>query len=84
MQKGAVSLMNDKWMKVLLAAWIGLIPMGLSSCGCLGGGGATVETTTKTTTLGKELMDLDEAYKQGIITEKEYNKKKKVLMENAE
>jgi hypothetical protein len=72
-------------MKLLVAAWIGLIPMGLSSCGCLGGGGeAKVETTAKTTTLGKELMDLDEAYKKGIITEEEYNKKKKALMKTAD
>lgn len=77
--------MNHKWMKFLLAAWIGLIPIGLSSCSCLSGGGETkVEPTTKTTTLGKELMDLDEAYKKGIITEEEYNKKKKALMKNAD
>jgi uncharacterized membrane protein len=72
-----------KWLRLLLAFWIWLIPMGLTSCGCLGGGSggtARVETTTKTTTLGKELMDLDEAYKKGIISEDEYNKKKKELM----
>lgn len=76
-------MMNGKWVRVLLAASIGWIPMGLSSCGCLGGGGggeAKVEATTKTTTLGKELMDLDEAYRKGIITEDQYNKKKKELM----
>ena len=79
-------MLNGKWMSLLLSAWIGLIPMGLSSCGCLGGGsgGAKVETTTKTTTLGKELMDLDEACKKGIITEKEYNNKKKELMKKEE
>jgi len=77
-------MMTGNWKKVLLAAWIALLPLGLTSCGCLGGGSggsAKVETTTTTTTLGKELMDLEEAYKMGIITEKEYNSKKKELMD---
>ncbi len=36
---------------------------------------------TVTTTLGQELQDLDKAYKDGIITEKEYEKAKKALIE---
>ena len=39
------------------------------------------EPTTVTTTLGQELQDLDKAYKDGIITEKEYEKAKKALIE---
>jgi hypothetical protein len=39
------------------------------------------EPTTVTTTLGQELQDLDKAYKDGIITEKEYEKAKKRLIE---
>ena len=53
----------------------------LISCG---GGGAKVESTVTTQTLGQQLIDLDKAYKEGVITEKEYNKAKKALMEKYE
>jgi len=43
------------------------------------GGGAKVETTT--TTMGQELMDLDESYKKGLLTEKEYNNAKENIMD---
>lgn len=46
--------------------------------GC--GGGAKVKSTTRTTTLGQELMDLEKAYKQGVISEKEYNAAREKLM----
>jgi len=39
------------------------------------------EPINVTTTLGQELQDLDKAYKDGIITEKEYEKAKKALIE---
>ena len=57
--------------KILLC--IGALATSTFLVGC-GGGGAQVKA--KSTTVGQELMDLDEAYKQGIITEKEYNRKK--------
>jgi len=53
----------------------------LISCG---GGGAKVDSTVTTQTLGQQLIDLDKAYKEGVITEKEYNKSKKALMEKYE
>ena len=46
-----------------------------------GGGGAEVKTTTTNTTMGQELMDLNDSYKKGILTEKEYKKAKKNIME---
>lgn len=52
-----------------------LATLGLTGCG---GGGATMDA--RTTTTGQELMDLDKAYKEGIITEKEYESKKKEIM----
>lgn len=52
----------------------------LSLTGC-GGGGADVKTTTHSTTMGQELMDLNESYKKGILTEKEYKKAKENIME---
>ncbi len=49
--------------------------------GC-GRGSTKVEssTTTSTTTMGQELMDLNESYEKGIITEKEYETAKKQIM----
>jgi hypothetical protein len=54
-----------------------LLLSGVGFIGC-GGGGAQVKA--KQTTLGQELSDLDKAYKDGIITEKEYNKAKNDLL----
>jgi uncharacterized membrane protein len=53
----------------------------LTSCG---GGGAKVESTVSTQTLGQQLIDLDKAYKEGVITEKEYKKTKEALIEKYE
>ena len=52
-----------------------LVTFSLTGCG---GGGAKMEA--KTTTTGQELLDLDKAYKAGLMTEKEYDKKKKEIM----
>ena len=54
-----------------------LVTLSLTGCG---GGGATMEA--QTTTTGQQLIDLDKAYKEGIITEKEYEKKKKEILRN--
>jgi len=73
--------------KILLLSLLIMIVLSLSSCGCLSGGKggeAQVENTTRTTTLGQELQDLDAAYQKGIITEKEYKKKKKQLLKREE
>ncbi|MCU7837435.1 MAG: hypothetical protein KZQ83_19615 [gamma proteobacterium symbiont of Taylorina sp.] len=43
-----------------------------------GGGGARVDNTT--TTVGQELMDLDESHKKGLLSESEYKKARKKIM----
>ena len=58
---------------------IGLLVASLNLSGC-GGRKQTVETTTSPTTLGQELIDLQQAYEKGIITEKQYNDLKKKAM----
>jgi len=55
-----------------------LLVLSLTACG---GGGADVKTTTHSTTMGQELMDLDESYKKELLTEKEYNNAKKNIMD---
>lgn len=49
----------------------------LSGCG---GGGAKVSNQTTATTVGQELLDLDRAYKSGLISEKEYNNTREKIL----
>ena len=67
-------------LKVWAAMVMVVMALGLVACG---GGGAKVQTdqSTYTTTLGKELQDLDDAYKKGLMTEKEYEAAKQKLIE---
>ena len=50
----------------------------LSACG---GGGAKVSTQNTTTTVGQELQDLDHAYQQGLMSEREYNAQREKVMD---
>lgn len=69
-------------MKMLQAvAIVSVLFCGLTFAGCGGGTDVKTETSSYSTTLGQELQDLEEAYKKGIITEKEYNSAKKSLIE---
>ena len=52
--------------------------LGLSGCG---GGGSENTIQTSTTTMGQELMDLDESRKQGLISDKEYEKAKEDILD---
>ena len=45
-------------------------------CAC----GSTKTTVNSSQTTGQELIDLQQAYDQGIITEKEYKRKKKDIL----
>jgi hypothetical protein len=54
---------------------VGLLFMSLTISGC--GRKQKTTVTTSTTTLGQELVDLQQAYEKGIITQKEYNDLKK-------
>ena len=69
--------------KKIAVAFIGTIFLCATLISC-GGGGAKVESTVSTQTLGQQLIDLDKAYKEGVISEKEYKKSKEALMEKYE
>ena len=68
----------------ILSVWVLILAVliGVNFVAC-GGGKTKVKSgpCTVTTTLGQELQDLDKAYKDGIITQKEYEKAKKRLIE---
>jgi hypothetical protein len=65
--------------RLRIAATVVLLLLCGAFVGC-GGGGAKMETSTTTVTLGKQLMDLDKAYKEGAIDEKQYKKSKEDLL----
>lgn len=50
----------------------------LAVAGC---GGADVRTQTTTTTTGQELLDLKKAYEAGVLSEKEYDRKREEILE---
>lgn len=68
-----------KMRSLIVPALALLCSMGLTACG---GGGAKVQASN--TTIGQELMDLEESYKKGLITEKEYKKTKELILERYE
>jgi hypothetical protein len=49
----------------------------LASCG---GGGADVQTETRTTTTGQELLDLQKAKDSGVISDAEYNRQRSMIL----
>ena len=64
--------------KIGITLLIGLLVVSFSLAGCGRKQNTTVQTTN--TTLGQELVDLQQAYEKGIISEKEYNDLKKKAM----
>lgn len=61
--------------RLMLVVLIGAF-LVLSGCG----GRTKVQTETRTTTTGQELIDLDKAYKDGIISEEEYKKQREQIL----
>jgi hypothetical protein len=73
---------EGKMKRLSIIVMASLIFIGSILSGC--GGSKTEVSQSPQTTLGQELIDLDKAYKQGIITEKQYEKSKKDLLEKYE
>lgn len=73
--------MHTKSAGILLTV-LALTFLLIGACGSVGGGSRPVQnTTTMTTTKGGELLDLKKAFDEGIITQKEYDKQRKVILE---
>jgi len=51
----------------------------LLTCGCAGGG-ATINTSTTTISIGQQLIDLQNSYKAGAMTQKQYEKARQDLV----
>lgn len=66
--------MNRSTLCTLLA--LGLATTTLSGCG------SNAKVEARTTTVGQELQDLDEARNKGLITEAEYQQKRKEIMKS--
>ncbi len=60
--------------KTLLGATVIAMVLSVTACG-----GSTT-TVKQTETQGQQLLDLKEAYDNGVITEKEYNSTKKNIL----
>lgn len=56
-----------------------LVVVALSGCG---GGGADVKSEISTTTTGQQLIDLQKAYESGAISESEYQRERKKILDN--
>ena len=57
-----------KQIGILLIAASVILSVGLTTTGCSRKATTTVESTNTSTTLGQELIDLQQAYEKGIIT----------------
>jgi hypothetical protein len=68
-----------------LAAWtVTGSCMAITGGWVLGTGGCGRSSTVeaRTTTVGQELQDLDDARSKGLLTEEEYNKKRRDIMKH--
>jgi len=67
--------------RVCVAVLIVLVGLNLAGCCTSSKEKVIVPTQSTTPTLGKELEDLEQAYKKGTITKEEYEAGKKKLLE---
>ena len=58
-------------------ALCGLFLLGVAACG----GGADIKSEISTTTTGQQLMDLKKALDSGAITQQEYEKERKKILD---
>jgi hypothetical protein len=57
--------------------------LALAGLSLLTGCGSTKVTTQSKESVGQQLMDLDKVYKEGVITQQDYEKlKRKIVREN--
>lgn len=56
------------------------LAVGLASLSLTGCGSSTKLTTSQEASVGQQLSDLDNAYRQGIISEREYKRLKSALI----
>ena len=64
--------------RVVLLAVCGLLLFSVTACG---GGGADVKSEISTTTVGQQLIDLKKALDSGALTQQEYEKERKKILE---
>lgn len=62
--------------KIVLIGAVAAMSISLTACGSH----SKTETNVKSTTTGQELTDLQTAFDSGIISEDEYEKKKKEIL----
>jgi len=65
--------------KFLLVSFMFILPFLQVGCGS-GGSKTTTVQETRTTTVGQELLDLEKAYKAGVISERQYNQQKQKIL----
>lgn len=53
----------------------------LGGCSCSSGGGDDDVKVIQQQSYGQQLMDLDEAHKKGLMTDKEYEKSRKAIVD---
>jgi hypothetical protein len=64
--------------KLTMLMLCGLLLAGVVACG---GGGADVKSEISTTTVGQQLIDLKKALDSGALTQQEYEKERKKILE---
>lgn len=54
--------------------------LACSSAACIAGCGSSAKVESRSTTVGQELQDLEDARNKGLLTEDEYQKKRAQIM----